>query len=79
MRDFVVFSRRGCHLCEEMIEELEPLCRHKARLIVNDVDSNAEWQTLYGLNVPVLVVDDVEVCRYHLDRDAVLGILNDAD
>jgi len=61
-----------------MIEELEPLCRRKARLIVNDVDTREDWQTLYGPNVPVLVIDDAEVCRYHLDRDAVLALLKDA-
>ena len=75
MREFVVFSRRGCHLCEEMLEQLEPLCRGRATLAVEDVDSRPEWQTQYGEYIPVLVADGAEVCRYQLDRAAVMQLL----
>ncbi len=75
MREFVVYSRRGCHLCEEMLEQLEPLCRGRASLLVQDVDDRPEWVDAYGLYVPVLVVDDQEVCRYQLDRNAVMELL----
>jgi len=77
--EFVVLSRRGCHLCEEMLEELEPLCRGRARIVVEDVDSRAEWSAAHGENIPVLLTNDREVCRYHLDRPAVLELLNGAE
>lgn len=75
MRNFVVYSRRGCHLCEEMLEQLEPLCRGRVALIVEDVDTKPEWADAYGLHVPVLVVDGEEVCRYQLDKAAVAEIM----
>ena len=75
MPEFVVYSRRGCHLCEEMLEQLEPLCRGRATLLVKDVDAKPDWADAYGLYVPVLVVDGTEVCRYQLDRPAVLQLL----
>ena len=75
MREFVVYSRRGCHLCEEMLEQLEPLCRGSAALLVRDVDTSPEWTDAYGLHVPVLMVDGEEICRYQLDRSAVLQLL----
>ena len=75
MREFVIYSRRGCHLCEEMLEELEPLCRGRASVIVRDVDSRSEWADAYGLYVPVLVVDGKEVSRYRMDRETVVALL----
>lgn len=75
VRELVVYSRRGCHLCEEMLEELEPLCRGRASLIVRDVDSRPEWADEYGLYVPVLVADGKEVARYRLNREAVVALL----
>ena len=68
MREFVVYSRRGCHLCEEMLEQLEPLCRGKATIVVRDVDTRPEWVEQYGLLVPVLTENEQEICRYQLDR-----------
>ena len=75
VREFLVYSRRGCHLCEELLEELEPLCRGRATISVRDVDTRDEWVEAYGEAVPVLVTEEREICRYHLDREAVLGLL----
>ena len=77
MREVVVYSRRGCHLCEEMIEQVEPLCRGRASLEVRDIDTNDEWQEAYYLDIPVLHLDGREVCRHFFDRDAFLAALKD--
>lgn len=79
MYEFVVYSRRGCHLCEEMLELLEPLCRGKAKISVRDVDSNSEWLEAYGLLVPVLYLNEKELCRYQLDRQQVIDLLASAN
>lgn len=71
-REFIVYSRRGCHLCELLLEELEPLVRRHARIRVLDVDDDPAWQAAYGERVPVVVCDGEEVCQYNLDRQAVL-------
>jgi hypothetical protein len=75
VREFVVYSRRGCHLCEAMLEQLEPLCRGRAALVVQDVDTRQEWADAYGLYVPVLEADGKEICRYELDKAAVVKLL----
>ncbi|MEO7387151.1 MAG: glutaredoxin family protein, partial [Gammaproteobacteria bacterium] len=59
--ELVVYSRRGCHLCELMLEELVPLCRDRATLRVLDVDSREDWRQNYGNRVPVLCRGDQEV------------------
>lgn len=75
MLELLVYSRRGCHLCELMLEELVPLCRGRAVLRVLDVDGDPAWQERYGNRVPVLCAGDRELSVARLDRDAVLAAL----
>lgn len=74
-RELRLLSRRGCHLCELMIEELVPLCRDQFQLTVLDVDSSPAWQERYGLRVPVLLDGDRVVCEARLDRTALGELL----
>ncbi len=71
--EFIVYSRRGCHLCEVLLGELEPLIRGRARITVRDVDDRAEWRAAYGERVPVVLCDGEDICQYNLDRQAVLN------
>lgn len=75
MRVVDVYSRRGCHLCEVLIEELLPLVRGVARIEVHDVDTRREWREQYGDRVPVVEIDGVYVCHYRLDRQGLLSRL----
>ena len=70
-----VYSRRGCHLCEVLIEELTPLVRGVARIEVHDVDSREEWRRQYGDRVPVVEIAGDPVCHFRLDREALLSRL----
>ncbi len=76
MLDLVVYSRRGCHLCELMLEELVPLCRGRATIRVLDVDSRDDWRLAFGSRVPVLCNVDREVSVARLDRQALLAVLD---
>ncbi len=78
MREVIVYSRQGCHLCELMLEQVAPLCRGKADVVVRDVDTRVEWADAYGVEVPVLLLDGAEVCRYEFDRAAFVAALNGA-
>ena len=71
--EFIVYSRRGCHLCELLLEELEPLVRGRARITVRDIDDRPEWVAEYGERVPVVHCDGEDICQYNLDRQAVLS------
>ena len=70
--EIIVYSRRGCHLCELLLEQLEPLVRARARITVRDVDDRPDWREAYGKRVPVVCGGAEEICHYHLDRTAVL-------
>ncbi len=57
-RQVVLYTRQGCHLCDEAHAVLE---RTRARfpfaLEVVDVDTDEELVRLHGLHVPVVTVD----------------------
>jgi hypothetical protein len=75
METVVVYSRRGCHLCEVLIEELLPLVEGKLALEVRDIDSDPAWRARFMADVPVVEFAGQVVCRHFLDREAIAGIL----
>ena len=76
---FHVYSRRGCHLCEQLLEELLSLVDGRAEIEVRDIDTRENWRRVYDTRVPVLEYDGTLVCQYHLDREAVGRILKTLD
>ncbi|HEY1584090.1 MAG TPA: glutaredoxin family protein [Polyangia bacterium] len=68
----VLYSRKGCHLCDVMKEQIE---RHAGRytftLEVVDIDGDEKLRAEYDWDVPVLFVDGEKVAKYRLD-DAML-------
>ena len=75
MTAFVVYTRRGCHLCEVLIEKLTEEVREAVPIELRDIDTNPDWRNAYDTRVPVLTYDDEWVCDYHLDVERVRSIL----
>ncbi len=71
-----VYSRQGCHLCEQLIEDALPLIRGRADLEVCDIDSREDWRAEYDVRIPVLEYDGEAICQYHLDRAALAALLD---
>ncbi len=69
------YTRRGCHLCEIMLEELLPLIRGKAEVELRDIDSKPEWREKYDIRVPVVEYDGRVRSEYPLDCGAIRAIL----
>lgn len=67
-----LYSRLGCHLCEDM-HNLLPSYLEEAGLsftvVYIDGDSNLEQK--YGTLVPVLKAGEKEICHYFLDVKAL--------
>jgi hypothetical protein len=70
-----VYSRRGCHLCEVLIEELLEANRDRLVVEIRDIDTREDWREQYDTRVPVVKYDGDLICQYHLDRDALAKIL----
>ncbi|MFY8254754.1 MAG: glutaredoxin family protein [Candidatus Planktophila sp.] len=53
-----VYSRHGCHLCENAVNTLEGMREELAFTIeVIYIDGNPELERLYGHEVPVIHID----------------------
>jgi c-di-GMP-related signal transduction protein len=76
--DVVVYSRPGCHLCEEAIEEIIALHQEGYRFALHEIDieSNDLLLRRYLERIPVVEVDGVEVSELILDRAAVKARLD---
>ena len=67
-RDLTLYTRAGCHLCDEMKAALGPLMREfGARLTEVDVDGDEELRGLYGNDVPVLFLGARKAAKHRLD------------
>lgn len=76
MADLTLYSRPGCHLCEDMHAALRPLLRAAAvTLHVENIDNDPDLCTAFGTRVPVLVLDGSVICEGRLDEDAVRDAL----
>ena len=71
-RSLTVLSRGYCHLCHQMIAELEKLrARFDFEIDVVDVDRHPALEEKWGDKVPVLLDGDREICHYFLDPGAL--------
>ena len=76
MPELQVFSRHGCHLCEQLIDELVPLVQGRLELSICDIDTRDDWRNEYDTRIPVVKYDGAVICQYHLDREALTRILS---
>jgi c-di-GMP-related signal transduction protein len=78
MADVVVYSRPGCHLCEEALEQIVALHADGYRFNLHEVDieSNDLLLRRYLERIPVVEVDGIEVSELILDRDGVKARLD---
>lgn len=63
-----IYSRPGCHLCDEAKAVIEPFAgRYSIELTVTDVDSDAALRQAYGFDIPVVMIDGIEAFRHRVD------------
>lgn len=73
----MLLGRPGCGLCEDLLDELRQLSATVALppLTVLDVDDDPALSRRHGLDIPVLLLDGVVVCRHRLDRQELQRLL----
>lgn len=66
--ELTLYTREGCHLCEEMKSQLAPLLEEYGLALKEvDVDAEPELAARFGEEVPVLFLDGRKVAKYRLD------------
>lgn len=73
-----LYTRRGCHLCEDFEQELRRLqLEQPFEVEIRDVDARPEWRAAYNDQVPLLLAGAEEISRYFLDLRRLRRYLGD--
>jgi glutaredoxin len=64
-----IYSRPGCHLCDEMKAVVERVRRqHAFELHEVDISGDPELERRYGQEIPVLELDGKKIAKYRIDE-----------
>lgn len=76
MHDVVVYSRKGCHLCDIVKETLARM-QGAAEFTWRDVDIDCDPELLreYNDQVPVVLIDGRKAFKYRMDEKQFLRVL----
>ncbi len=61
-----VYTRAGCHLCDDAIAVVRKVAAGRARIELVDIDVDPALVDRYTVRVPVVAVDGVEIADYQI-------------
>ena len=74
-----IYSRPGCHLCDDMKEVVHRVVHGRDRILLEEIDISGDpaLNERYGLEIPVLLIDGKKAAKYRITderlRFLVLG------
>src|SRR5260370_29857310 len=69
-RDVTLYTRPGCHLCDEAKSAIEPLLREfGATLREVDIDADPVLKERYGWDVPVIFIGQRKAAKHRVDPE----------
>lgn len=76
--ELILYSRPGCHLCEEALEELVALHGEGYRFELREVDIDSDEALLHSMleRIPVLELNGEVVSELTLDQTSVRARLD---
>ena len=78
-RDVTIYSRPGCHLCEEAKAQITPLLTEfGASLTEINIDEDAELRARYDYDVPVIFLGARKAAKHRVDLRQFRRQLRDA-
>ena len=79
MITLTIYSRPGCHLCDEMKAVVHrTLQRARVAVCIEEVDisNNPDLEARYGIEIPVLLVDGKKAAKYRLTESELTRMLS---
>jgi thiol-disulfide isomerase/thioredoxin len=73
-----LYSRPGCHLCDEMKAVLARVVRRvETPVTIDEIDisTDADLEALYGLEIPVLLIDGRKAAKYRVTEGELARML----
>jgi glutaredoxin len=78
MTVLTIYSRPGCHLCDEMKATVRRSVQSAPRPVSIeeiDISSEPELERRFGQEIPVLMVDGRKAAKYRITEEELLRIL----
>jgi glutaredoxin len=71
-----IYSRPGCHLCDEMKAVVLRLSESIPLAVENiDISADPDLDRQYGLEIPVLVIDGRKAAKYRVTEESLRRML----
>ncbi len=73
-----LYSRPGCHLCDEMKAVVQRAARATTTPITIDeidISTDPDLEARYGLEIPVLMVDGKKAAKYRVTEEELTRLL----
>ena len=72
-----IYSKPGCHLCDDMKTVVRDTIRDYPNLAVEEIDisADAELCARYELEIPVLMLDGRKIAKYRITREELVRAL----
>jgi glutaredoxin len=78
-RDVTLYTRPGCHLCDEAKSAIAPLLREfGASLREVNIDDHPALKELYGSDIPVIFIGQKKAAKHRVDVEQFRRQLRDA-
>lgn len=75
-----LYSRPGCHLCDEMKAIVQRVARAAtAPIAIDEIDisGDPDLEARYGVEIPVLLIDGRKAAKYRIREEELTRLLRD--
>lgn len=74
-RTITIYTRSGCHLCDNAIAVVRQVVGGRAAIELIDIDTDPALVERYTVRVPVIAVDGTEIAEYQIAPEQVEAAL----
>ena len=81
MLALTIYSRPGCHLCDDMKALVQRVARTRGDAIALDeidISTDPDLESRYGLEIPVLMLNGRKIAKYRISEAALTRALADS-
>lgn len=65
-----IYSRPGCHLCDDAKEVIERVQRRYPFVLkITNIETNSALETAYGTEIPVITINGNKAFKYRVDEN----------
>jgi glutaredoxin len=68
-----IYTRPGCHLCDEMKAVVQRVAQHVPLTLQEiDLSTDPDLEAQYGLEIPVLLVNGKKAAKYRVSEEDLM-------